>query len=123
MQIIYFLMTGSVAGVLSGMFGIGGGIILVPALVFFFGMPQSAATGTSLVALLLPVGILAVWEYYKEGKIGVENIRIGLLLALGVFLGAYLGSKIATRLPDHLLRKSFAIFLTGVALKMWLHKS
>lgn len=110
------------AGVLSGFFGIGGGVLIVPALVFFFGYAQHSATGTSLVALLLPVGFLAVMQYYRSGKIGPVEIRAGLLIAAGLFIGALLGSKIALQLPAATLRKGFAVFLTLMAAKFWLQK-
>ena len=113
------ILAGVVAGVFSGFFGIGGGIVLVPFLIAVTGLTQHAANGTSLVALLFPVGILGVWEYYRSGKIGPENIRAGLWIALGIVLGAFLGSKLAVRIPENLLRKAFAILLVLVALRLW----
>ncbi len=85
MQFIGLFSLGIVAGILSGMFGVGGGIVIVPALVVFFGMTQQSAGGTSLVALLLPVGLLGVIEYYHSGKISMEKILIGLIIAAGLF--------------------------------------
>ena len=114
-----FLITGFLAGILSGLFGIGGGLVIVPALIYFFKMPQATATGTSLVALLMPVGLLAVYEYYRLGKIQSDHIKWGLFVALGLFVGAFLGAKIAHRLPEEILRKSFAIVLILAAIKMW----
>lgn len=113
------LCIGILAGVLSGMFGIGGGIIIVPALVLLFGMTQQTASATSLVALLLPVGILGVLEYYREGRISMENVWLGLLLAAGLFAGAYFGAKIATQLSGTVLRRAFAVFTGIVALRLW----
>ncbi|MSP19673.1 MAG: sulfite exporter TauE/SafE family protein [Bdellovibrionales bacterium] len=115
----YFIGTGLLAGILSGLFGIGGGIVIVPMLVFFLKMPQLSANGTSLVALLLPVGGLAVFEYYRLGKITSENIKWGLLISIGLFIGAFLGAKLATQLPEVILRRVFVFFLIGVAIKMW----
>jgi hypothetical protein len=117
--VLQFIITGILAGILSGIFGIGGGMVIVPALVLFFKMPQQTATGTSLVALLLPVGLLAVWEYYRLQKIGIEHVKWGLLISVGLFLGALIGARIATNLPEALLRKAFAAFLVFVAFKMW----
>jgi uncharacterized membrane protein YfcA len=119
LQNIIMLFIGLLAGVLSGMFGIGGGIIIVPALVLLLGMTQQTASATSLVALLLPVGILGVLEYYREGRISMDNIWLGLLLAAGLFIGAYFGAKIATHLSGTVLRRAFAVFTGIVALRLW----
>ena len=118
-QTVVFLLAGLVAGVLSGMFGIGGGIILVPVLVYFIGLDQHAASGTSLVALLLPVGILGVLQYYRAGKINMDHIRMGLIVAVGLFFGVYCGSRFSVHLPADTLRKGFSIVLVLAALKMW----
>ncbi|MEI6790807.1 MAG: TSUP family transporter [Myxococcaceae bacterium] len=122
MEIVYVLLTGVLAGIASGVFGIGGGVILIPILVLLFKYPQVVANGTSLVALLLPVGIFGVLEYYKASKISGENIRLGLLIAVGMFVGTYLGAKLAVHLPVKLLTKMFSVFLIAVALKMFFAK-
>jgi uncharacterized membrane protein YfcA len=119
MQLITLILLGITAGLLSGMFGVGGGVIIVPAMVLLFGMTQQSAVGTSLIALLLPVGVLGVIEYYRAGKITSENIWIGLVIALGLFLGAFFGAKIAAQLSSDMLRKAFAVFMGIVALQMW----
>jgi uncharacterized membrane protein YfcA len=119
MQTLLIFFIGIAAGLLSGMFGVGGGIIIVPALVLILGMSQHSATATSLVALLLPVGILGIMEYYKAGKISVENIWIGLIIAAGLFAGAYFGAKIAGTLSGEFLRKAFAVFIGIVAFRLW----
>jgi uncharacterized membrane protein YfcA len=119
MQLIPILFIGVCAGIMSGLFGIGGGIILVPFLVLALGYPQQTASGTSLVALLLPVGIFGVYEYYKAGKIGPEHIRYGLLIAVGMFVGTYFGSRLAVVLPANTLRKMFAVFTAIVSVKIW----
>lgn len=122
MEIIWMLLTGIFAGVCSGIFGIGGGIILVPILIFAFKYPQATANGTSLVALLLPVGILGVLEYYKAGKISGANIRLGLFIAVGMFVGAYFGARLATQLPVKVLSRMFAGFLFLVSVKLFFSK-
>jgi uncharacterized membrane protein YfcA len=104
------------------MFGIGGGIILVPSLVFLFRFTQQTASGMSLVALLLPVGLLGVLEYHRAGKFSNENIKMGFLVSLGMFLGTYFGAKIATNIPAETMRKAFAGFLVVVALRLWFFK-
>ncbi len=119
---LYMMVIGVLAGIAAGIFGIGGGIILIPLLMIFFKYPQATANGTSLVALLLPVGILGVREYYKASKISGENIRMGLLIALGLFVGTYLGARIAVHVPEHVLTKMFSLLLVVVAVKLFFAK-
>lgn len=120
MQIFWMLLTGVAAGVLSGMFGVGGGLVIVPVLVLVMGLSQHTANATSLIALLLPVGLLGVLEYYRAGKITTEHIWFGIVIAVGLFAGAFLGAKIATSLTNEMLRKIFAVFIGIVAVRMWL---
>ena len=120
MTYIYVLMIGSAAGIASGLFGIGGGIISVPALTLILGYTQKEASGTSLVAMLLPVGILGVWEYYKSGIIGASNIKYGLLIAAGILIGTYFGSQLSIGLPEFWLRRGFSIFIALVAVRLWI---
>ena len=112
------LTTGVFAGVASGLFGVGGGILIVPVLVYGFGYNQQQANGTSLVALLLPVGAFAVWNYWRSQKIDLSNIQAGLIIGLGIAAGAFLGSQIAVGLSEDTLRKAFGIFLAAVAVKI-----
>jgi uncharacterized membrane protein YfcA len=114
---LIFLLIGLLAGVLSGVFGIGGGVVIVPALIILAGMTPIAATGTSLAALLLPVGALGAYEYYRKG-----NLQIGaaLWIALGLFLGVWFGAKLAQHLSPLQLRRAFAVFLVLVAGRMWI---
>jgi uncharacterized membrane protein YfcA len=97
------------------MVGVGGGIVIVPALVFFLGFSQKMAQGTSLGILLLPVGLLGVIQYYKEGYV---DMRVVLIISLGFFLGSLLGSKLALSLSQETVKKVFAILLIIVAIKM-----
>ncbi|HHE32749.1 MAG TPA: sulfite exporter TauE/SafE family protein [Chlorobaculum parvum] len=120
MQLIMLFIIGLAAGLLSGMFGVGGGVIIVPALVFFFGMNQQTANGTSLIALLLPVGLLGVLEYYRSGNIAMQNIWFGLTIALGLFVGAFFGATLAIEVSSELLRRLFAVFLVFVAIRLWI---
>ncbi len=120
---LLFLSIGLIAGVCSGLFGIGGGAIIVPALVFIVGMQQQQANATSLVALLLPVGILALWKYHKSGFMNATHVKGGLLIALGLFFGALVGATLATKMDPTLLRKSFAVFLIVIALRMFFIRS
>jgi uncharacterized membrane protein YfcA len=107
---------GLAAGVLAGLFGIGGGVVIVPALVYFARMPLQSAIGTSLGALLLPVGALGAWTYYRHGHL---DPRTALWVALGLFLGAFLGARLAESVSDLTLRRLFAVFLSAVAVKVW----
>ena len=113
MEFIGYIILGLAAGILSGLFGIGGGIVMVPALIVFFGMDILDANATSLTAMLLPVGALGVWAYYKAGKI---NIRESLYIALGLFLGSFVGGEIAINISEGLLSKLYAIILLYIAL-------
>ena len=113
---LIFLGIGLVAGILSGVFGIGGGVVIVPSLILLAGFVPIVATGTSLAALLLPVGALGAWEYYKKGHL---NFPAALWIALGLFIGVWFGARLAQNLTPVQLKRSFAIFLVLVAGKMW----
>lgn len=115
-MVILFLVIGLAAGVLSGLFGIGGGILIVPALIYGARMAPATATGTSLGALLLPVGALGAWEYYKQGHL---NLRASLLIALGLFVGAFFGAKVNAMLSPLQAKRAFAVFLVIVAARMF----
>lgn len=111
------LLIGWIAGVAAGMFGIGGGLIIVPALMFFLKAPPLVAIGTSLAALIPPVGLLGAAEYYRTGHM---NLRWAALVAAGIFLGAYLGARIMISLPEVWIRRVYALFLLVMSLRMLL---
>ncbi len=113
--VLIILVIGTITGVMAGMLGIGGGLVVIPALVMVMGMSQQAAQGTSLAMMLPPIGILAAYNYYKAGHV---DIKIALLLAIAFIAGSYFGSKLAIRLPQELMKKIFGIFLLLVAIKM-----
>ena len=113
--LIIILIVGFISGMLSGLIGIGGGLVIVPALVYLIGFSQHQAQGTSLGLLLLPAGILAVIQYYKQGDI---DFRVVAILAAGFLVGGYYGSKLALNLPQDILKKVFAILLIVIATKM-----
>lgn len=119
MDIVYGLVIGVLAGILGGMFGIGGGILIVPACIYLLGMTQQKAQGTSLVALLAPVGLLGVMNYHKANNI---DWKVGGCIALTFIGGVYFGSKISLSLDENLLRKLFAGFLILVAIQMFFRK-
>jgi len=113
--ILVLILVGLAAGTLSGLVGVGGGIIIVPALVFFLGFSQQAAQGTSLGLLLLPVGILAVINYYNKGYIDLKVIAI--MCAAFVF-GGWIGSKLALSISQETVKRIFAVVLFYAAFKM-----
>ena len=115
-MLLVFLAIGLGAGVLSGLFGIGGGIVIVPALLYFARMEPARATGTSLGALLLPVGALGAWEYYRNGNV---DVRASVLVAGGLFVGAWFGARLNQFLSPVQAKRAFALFLAVVAVRLW----
>ncbi|MDQ2949156.1 MAG: TSUP family transporter [Acidobacteriota bacterium] len=109
------LAVGLVAGILAGMLGIGGGLIIVPALLFLFKMQELDAIGTSLAALIPPVGLLGAAEYYRNGHM---NVIYAALIGLGLFAGAYFGAKIVLVMPPVMIRRIYAVFLVVIAGRM-----
>jgi uncharacterized membrane protein YfcA len=114
---IGLLVLGLIAGVLAGMFGIGGGIVIVPALIYFFNLSDKAALGTSLAALIPPVGLLGAIEYYRAGYM---NMRFAALIAVGLVVGALFGAKIMLGLPPHVAKRVYGVFLAIIAARMLL---
>ena len=113
--VVLIILVGLAAGLLSGLVGVGGGIIIVPALIYLLGFSQHQAMGTSLGILLLPAGFLAVWNYYKKGYI---DIKVVIILFVGFVIGGYFGSKISLGLQETAIRKIFAILMVVIAFKM-----
>ena len=111
-----YLALGVLAGILSGFFGIGGGLVIVPALMMFWRMQPQMAVGTSLGALLLPVGILGAWRYYGADLI---DVRASAWIAAGLLFGALLGATIALELPPRYVQRAFAVFLIFAAARLW----
>lgn len=118
-MILILIVIGIITGVMAGMLGIGGAIIMIPALVFLLGISQQSAQGTSLAVMLPPVGIIAAYNYYKAGHV---NIQFAIILAVFFLLGSYFGSKMALTIPQNVLKKIFGILLLLVAAKMLLSK-
>lgn len=113
--LVIIAIIGIVAGMLSGLLGLGGAIIIIPALVFFLGYSQQTAQGTALLMMVLPVGALAAYQYYKEGFV---EIKPALIMAVFFFIGGYVGAKFATHIPQGILKKLFALMLIVLAVKM-----
>ena len=118
-MLLILIVIGILTGVMAGMLGIGGAIIMIPALVFMLGISQQTAQGTSLAVMLPPIGIIAAYNYYKAGQV---NIKFAIVLALFFLIGSYFGSKLALSLPQPVLKKVFGILLLLVAAKMLLSK-
>jgi uncharacterized protein len=112
-------LIGLTAGILGGMLGIGGAIIIIPALVMVLGYSQQMAQGTTLIMMVLPVGALAAFQYYQKGFV---DLKAAFILATFFFLGGYFGAKFSTQIPQEILKKMFALLLLGIAFKMWFQK-
>jgi len=115
MNIIGLLVTGLAAGVMSGLLGIGGGTIVIPALIYIFCMTQPMSQGTTLAMMIPPIGLLAAWQYWKHGNV---NIGWAALLCLGFFFGGLIGAYYAHLIPDMVLRRIFGVFFLLIALRM-----
>ena len=113
--LLILLLTGLTAGVLGGFIGVGGGVIVVPAMIYFIGMSQFEAQGTSLAMMLPPIGILAVWNYHKAEAV---DMKAAMILAVAFIIGGYLGSKMSLRLDPNKVKLGFGIFMFFVAIRM-----
>jgi uncharacterized protein len=117
MSTIVLLLIGLGAGILSGLFGIGGGIVLVPALVYLVKMSQQQAQGTSLAALVLPLSAaIGAFTYYKAGQL---ELMPALYIAVGMAAGAFIGAQVATQVDGLILKRAFAVLMVVMAVKMW----
>ena len=114
-QLLILIVVGILSGMLAGVFGVGGAIIVIPALVFILGLSQHDAQGTSLAFMLPPVGILATWNYWKAGHV---NWKMALVLSLTFIIGAYLGSQFSINISDKTLRRMFGVLMMVIAIKM-----
>lgn len=114
MSLLYVVL-GLLAGILSGLIGIGGGVMIVPSLIFWFGFSQQEAQGTTLGLLVPPIGILAAWTYYQQGYV---NLKVAALICLGFVVGGFLGAKVAVVLPSEILKKIFGVVLLLISIKM-----
>lgn len=110
-----YILLGLSAGILSGLIGIGGGVIIVPSLVFIFKLSQQEAQGTTLAAMVPPIGLLATYVYYKSGFV---DIKIALFIAIGFFVGGLIGANVAVNLNKDLLEKFFGVITILIGIKM-----
>jgi uncharacterized membrane protein YfcA len=118
-KFLLFILIGLFAGTISGLLGIGGATIIIPALIYFFGFSQHEAQGTTLLLMVPPIGILAAWTYYKKGY---ANVPVAIFICLGFIIGAFFGAKVAVSIPEKLLRKLFALFLLIISIHMLFKK-
>jgi uncharacterized membrane protein YfcA len=114
---VFYILLGLAAGALSGLIGIGGGVIIVPTLLFLFGFSQHQAQGTTLALMVPPIGLPAAWTYYKQGNV---NLEVAMLICVGFFLGGFLGAKLAAGISSVVLERVFGIAMLAIALKMLL---
>ncbi len=114
-DIFIFVLLGSAAGILSGLIGIGGGIIIIPSLIFILGFSQHIAEGTTLAAMVPPIGILAAYVYYQNGQV---DVKAAGFIALGFVAGGFFGAKIAQQMSSESLQKVFAVVLILMGIKM-----
>jgi uncharacterized membrane protein YfcA len=114
-DLIILLLIGLLAGIVGGMMGVGGGVVVIPALVFIMGFSQHQAQGTALVFMLPPIGLMAAWNYYKEGYV---NVKFALILMVAFVVGAWIGSAVAVHIPDKYLKKIFGFVLLYAAYRM-----
>ncbi|MCB0760806.1 MAG: sulfite exporter TauE/SafE family protein [Flavobacteriales bacterium] len=113
--LIILIIIGILAGILSGFVGVGGGMIIVPALIYFMGFTQFQAQGTSLAMMLPPIGILAVMNYHKSGNV---NITYALIIAVTFIIGGFFGSKLALKLPENKVKLIFGLIMLYAAIRM-----
>jgi uncharacterized protein len=114
-EIILYIVLGLAAGIAGGFLGIGGGVVIVPVLVYIFGFSQHQAQGTTLALMTPPIGLLAALKYYQDGNV---DIKIAIFVCLGFFVGGLLGAYLVAPVSEHTLRKIFGIFLLAISLKM-----
>lgn len=114
-EILILIAIGAAAGAFSGMFGIGGGLIMVPAMVFFLGMSQHAAQGTSLGVLVVPVAAVAAFNYYREGQL---EIKYAAIIAISFVVGGYFGSKLSLGLSELMLKRIFGVLMLVMAIRL-----
>jgi len=119
MNAFLFILLGLVAGIFSGVFGVGGATILIPILVFLCGFSQHLAQGTTLAAMVPPIGLLAAWKYWQSGNV---KLSVAGFICIGFFIGGYIGASFIQNVPEPLLKKAFGVFLLLVSLNMILGK-
>ena len=115
LNVTLYVVIGLVSGILGGLLGIGGGIIMIPAFIYIFGMSQHQAQGTTLALMVPPIGLLAAWTYYNHGDV---NLKVAAFVCIGFFVGGLLGAKMAVGIPEAMLRKTFGVAMLAIGLQM-----
>lgn len=118
-NLIIIAIVGIVAGILGGMLGLGGAVIIIPAMVMLLGFSQQMAQGTTLMMMVLPVGSMAAYQYYQKGFV---DVKVALILGIFFFVGSFFGAKIATMVSQEILKKFFAVMLLFIAVKILIQK-
>ena len=118
-EILILALTGVLAGIVAGLFGVGGGIVIVPTLVFILGFTQHQAQGTALAIMVPPIGLLAATRYYMAGNV---KISMALFICIGFFVGGLVGAHFAHKIPDLMLKRIFGTYLLYIAVRMVLGK-
>ncbi|MEN8927255.1 MAG: TSUP family transporter [Flavobacteriales bacterium] len=113
--VVYLVLIGVLAGIVSGFIGIGGGIIIVPGLIYLVGLTQIQAQGTSLALMLPPIGILAFMHYYKEGNV---DLKVAGIVAVTFIIGGYFGAKLAHKIDQNIVKIAFGVLMILIAIKM-----
>ncbi len=113
------IIIGLMAGVFGGMFGVGGAIVMIPAMVYILGVDQHTAQGTSVAVMLPPIGLFAAYNYYRAGQV---NIWYAMVIAVAFLIGGYFGSKVALNMPENVMKKIFAVLMILIAIKMFFTK-
>jgi uncharacterized membrane protein YfcA len=114
-EVLLLILIGALAGLIAGLLGVGGGIVIIPALIFIFGFSQHMAQGTSLALMLPPIGLFAALRYWKAGQV---HWQFAFILSISFMISAYLGSVIAVQLPEKIIKKIFGFMMLAVALKI-----
>jgi uncharacterized membrane protein YfcA len=115
LEILLFLGLGLGVGTISGLIGIGGGVLITPTLIYVFGFEQKIAQGTTLALLVPPIGILGAWSYYQQGFV---NIKAAILICLGFVIGGLIGAKFAVGLEPNMLQRIFGVAMLAVSIRM-----
>jgi uncharacterized membrane protein YfcA len=117
-----YVLFGLTAGIFSGLFGVGGGIILVPLFITFLSYNSHKAVSLSLIAMSFPVFLFSLWKHYQAGHWGFDMVKLGAMAAMGMVMGGFIGATISTKITSLMLKKSFAVVLVFVAMKLWMDK-
>ena len=120
MDIAKMILVGAMTGLFSGFFGVGGGVILIPLMTYFFSMSPHQAAGTSLLMLVAPIGLVGAWQFWDKGHIDIDTAKMVGMILPGLYVGSFVGSKLALAISGPVLQRGFSVLLIGVGIKMFL---